>query len=192
MSGTEMDTWRIAVLGDGGVGKTALAVQTYDPTLEDGYRKQLILDDRMCMVEVIDTAGQDEYATLRDQWIQEGEGFILVYSIRSRSTFDRLQIFRQAVRRIKRGEPTLLLVGNQCDMVADREVSREEGEALARQFGCEFIETSAKTAQNVDRVFSTILRALRRTKEPYKLEGVTPNLAEPAETKKKKRKCTIL
>ncbi|KAJ7785972.1 ras protein [Mycena metata] len=209
MSGTEMDTWRIAVLalicssGDGGVGKTALAVQftlncfvhTYDPTLEDGYRKQLIVDNRMCFVEVIDTAGQDEYATLRDQWIQEGEGFILVYSVGSRSTFQRLQIFRQAVRRIKRGDPTLLLVGNKCDMVADREVSREEGEALARQFGCEFIETSAKTAQNVDRVFTTLLRALRRTKEPFKLEGATPNLpssnfAEPAN--KKKKKCTIL
>jgi len=71
-----MDNWRVAVLGDGGVGKTALAVQftlncfveTYDPTIEDAYRKQLVVDNRMCFVEVIDTAGQEEYATLRDQW----------------------------------------------------------------------------------------------------------------------------
>jgi small GTP-binding protein len=58
----------VAVLGDGGVGKTALAVQftlncfveTYDPTIEDAYRKQLVVDNRMCFVEVIDTAGQGE------------------------------------------------------------------------------------------------------------------------------------
>jgi len=63
-----MDNWRVAVLGDGGVGKTALAVQftlncfveTYDPTIEDAYRKQLVVDNRMCFVEVIDTAGQGE------------------------------------------------------------------------------------------------------------------------------------
>ncbi|OJA18802.1 hypothetical protein AZE42_00849 [Rhizopogon vesiculosus] len=64
-----MDSWRVAVLGDGGVGKTALAVQfTLNCFVEDAYRKQLIVDNKMCFVEVIDTAGQEEYATLRDQW----------------------------------------------------------------------------------------------------------------------------
>ncbi|KAG5222630.1 ras protein [Salix suchowensis] len=99
-----MDNWRVAVLGDGGVGKTALAVQTYDPTIEDAYRKQLVVDNRMCFVEVIDTAGQ---------------GY-------------------------------------------EREVSKEEGAALARQFGCEFIEASAKTAENVEHLFMNLVRALRK------------------------------
>jgi len=143
-----MDNWRVAVLGDGGVGKTALAVQftlncfveTYDPTIEDAYRKQLVVDNRMCFVEVIDTAGQEEYATLRDQWVREGQGFILVYSIASRATFDRLEVFRQSMRRVKRGDPIFMLVGNKCDKTYEREVSKEEGAALAKEFGCEFIE----------------------------------------------------
>ncbi|KAF5382955.1 hypothetical protein D9757_006288 [Collybiopsis confluens] len=138
--------------------------QTYDPTIEDAYRKQLIVDNRMCFVEVIDTAGQEEYATLRDQWVREGQGFILVYSIASRSTFDRLEIFRQSMRRVKRGDPIFMLVGNKCDKTYEREVSKEEGAALARQFGCEFIETSAKTAQNVERLFTNLVRALRQTR----------------------------
>ncbi|KAF7346874.1 Ras protein [Mycena venus] len=156
-----MDQWTVAVLGDGGVGKTALAVQftlncflnfpilaeTYDPTIEDAYRKRYIVDNRMCFVEVIDTAGQEEYATLRDPWIQEGRGFILVYSIASWSTFNRLEVFRQSVRRAKRGAPILMLVGNKCDKAFEREVSKEEGAALVRQFGCEFTETSAKKAK---------------------------------------------
>ncbi|KZW02060.1 hypothetical protein EXIGLDRAFT_665807 [Exidia glandulosa HHB12029] len=168
-----MDQWRIAVLGDGGVGKTALAVQftmncfveTYDPTIEDAYRKQLLVDNKMCFVEVIDTAGQEEYSTLRDQWVREGQGFILVYSIASRSTFDRLETFRQNMLRIKRGRPIFMLVGNKADKGYEREVSKEEGASLARSFGCDFLETSAKTAQNVDKLFTDLVRLLRMTRE---------------------------
>ncbi|KAG2350632.1 hypothetical protein BDR05DRAFT_870150 [Suillus weaverae] len=165
-----MDSWRVAVLGDGGVGKTALAVQftlncfTYDPTIEDAYRKQLIVDNKMCFVEVIDTAGQEEYATLRDQWVREGQGFILVYSIASRSTFERLDVFRQSMLKVKRQKPIFMLVGNKCDKTYEREVSREEGIALARTFGCEFMETSARTAYNVEPLFTNLVRALRETK----------------------------
>ncbi|KAJ7861141.1 ras protein [Mycena olivaceomarginata] len=151
--------------------------QTYDPTIEDAYRKQFIVDNRMCFVEVIDTAGQEEYATLRDQWVREGQGFLLVYSITSRTTFDRLEVFRQSVRRAKRGDLILMLVGNKSDKVYEREVSKEEGAALARHFGCEFIETSAKTAQNVERVFTSLVRALRQTR----------NIGRP----KEKKKCII-
>jgi len=192
-----MDSWRVAVLGDGGVGKTALAVQftlncfveTYDPTIEDAYRKQLVVDNKMCFVEVIDTAGQEEYATLRDQWVREGQGFILVYSIASRSTFDRLEIFRASMRKVKRGDPIFVLVGNKCDKSYEREVSREEGAALARQFGCEFIETSAKTALNVERLFMNLVRSLRNTRT---IEPGTPGNAEaPGGKKPKKKGCPV-
>ncbi|KAJ7860200.1 P-loop containing nucleoside triphosphate hydrolase protein [Mycena olivaceomarginata] len=116
-------------------------------------------------VEVIDTAGQEEYATLRDQWVREGQGFILIYSITSRSTFDRLEVFQQ------------------CDRPLDCEVSREEGAALARQFGCDFFETSAKTGLNVERVFTALVRALRPTKA----------ISAGAESAKDvKKKCIIL
>ncbi|KAF5356359.1 hypothetical protein D9756_004230 [Leucocoprinus leucothites] len=201
-----MDHWRVAVLGDGGVGKTALAVQTqlavspvtytffltcvydisetYDPTIEDAYRKQLVVDNRMCFVEVIDTAGQEEYATLRDQWVREGQAFILVYSIASRTTFERLEMFRQSMRRVKRGDTIFMLVGNKCDKTYEREVSKEEGAALARQFGCEFLETSAKTAQNVERLFTNLVRALRDA-HAAKEEG------QQVPKRKKNKKCIV-
>ncbi|KAJ7439146.1 small GTPase superfamily, partial [Mycena galericulata] len=122
----------------------------------------------------------EEYATLPDQWYREGQGFIPVYSIASRTTFDRLEVFRQSVRRVKGGDPILMLVGNKSDKAYEREVSKEEGVALARQFGCEFIETSAKTAQNVEQVFTSLIRALR---QPRYLESGA---------EKKKKKCIIL
>jgi len=191
-----MDSWRVALLGDGGVGKTALAVQftlncfieTYDPTIEDAYRKQLLVDDKMCFVEVIDTAGQEEYATLRDQWIREGQGFVLVYSIASRVSFERIEIFRQSMNRIKRGQPVFLLVGNKSDKSTEREVPQDEGIKLAERFGCEFMETSAKTSQNVENLFTHIVRTLR-----YKTPGSDPaQLSTASSGKSKKKRCVIV
>lgn len=119
---------------------------------------------------------------------REGQGFILVYSIASRSTFERLEIFRQSMKRVKRGDPIFMLVGNKCDKTYEREVSKEEGAAMARHFGCEFIETSAKTAQNVERLFMNLVRSLRQTRG-----SVDQGVPSPAPVKKeKKSKCVVM
>ena len=80
-----------------------------------------------------------------------------------------------------------MLVGNKCDKTYEREVSREEGAALARQFGCEFLETSAKTAQNVERLFMNLVRSLRQTRN---IEPGTP--PPPPAKKERKSKCVIM
>lgn len=192
MSG-KMMIYKLVVLGDGGVGKTALTIQlclnhfveTYDPTIEDSYRKQTVIDDQPCMLEVLDTAGQEEYTALRDQWIREGEGFLLVYSISSRATFERVERFRSQISRVKDQEPhtvPIMLVGNKCDKVNEREVTKEEGQALAHRLGCKFIESSAKTCVNVEKAYYTVVRMIREQRE-----GTTTHKKE-----KKKSKCTIL
>jgi len=186
----------VAVIGTNSVGKTALIVQfifncfieTYDPTIEDDYRKQLVVDNRMCFVEVTDTAGGEEYTTLRDQWIREAQGIILVYSVDYRLSFERLEIFHQAVLRVKRGHAIFMLVGNKCDKAQEREVSKADGAALARQYGCDFIETSTKTTQNVDRLFINLVRSLRQS-------GETKPKREPPQSAKKERKpcnCVVM
>ena len=74
----------------------------------------------------------EEYATLRDQWIREGEGFILVYSIASRRSYERIKTFQDSIVRVKRGaRPTFMLVGNKSDKEKEREVSRAEAQALS-------------------------------------------------------------
>ncbi|KAK3703086.1 RAS2 protein [Vermiconidia calcicola] len=193
MSHGKMTLYKLVVLGDGGVGKTALTIQlclnhfveTYDPTIEDSYRKQVQIDNQSCMLEVLDTAGQEEYTALRDQWIRDGEGFVLVYSISSRSSFTRIQKFHHQIQRVKEsaaaGSPTfpgsplsqtmggaflgpapVMLVGNKCDRVTEREVSTQEGSALAKQLGCDFVEASAKHCINVEKAFYDVVRQLRR------------------------------
>jgi GTPase KRas len=161
-------------------------VETYDPTIEDSYRKQVQIDNQSCMLEVLDTAGQEEYTALRDQWIRDGEGFVLVYSISSRASFARIQKFHHQIQRVKEsshsGSPTypgsplsassagsgfggpapVMLVGNKCDRVTEREVSTQEGSALARELGCDFVEASAKNCVNVEKAFYDVVRQLRR------------------------------
>jgi len=200
-----MNLYKLVVLGDGGVGKTALTIQlclnhfveTYDPTIEDSYRKQVVIDDQPCVLEVLDTAGQEEYTALRDQWIRDGEGFLLVYSISSRSTFERVERFREQIFRVKDHENVpLMLVGNKCDKVTEREVSREEGYHMARRLCCDFIETSAKTCVNVERSFYSVVRMIRARKE-LSTGGSQNNqtqhgAANASSQTKKKRKCMIL
>jgi len=94
----------------------------------------------------------------------EGQGFIIVYSITSRSTFERLDILYQSMRRVLNHNPVFVIVGNKCDRTLEREVSVDEGVALAKKFGCKFMETSAKTVQNVEDVFVNLIRALRKTR----------------------------
>ncbi|CAG8514079.1 28134_t:CDS:2 [Gigaspora margarita] len=152
--------YKIVVLGDGGTGKT------YDPTIEDSYRKKVVVDDHPCVLEVMDTAGQEEYTALRDQWIRDGEGFVLAYSISSRSTFERIERFHDQITRVKDTHKfPLMLVGNKCDKMTEREVSREEGMNMARRLKCDFIETSAKTCVNVERAFYGVVKMIRQNRQ---------------------------
>ncbi|KAI7871572.1 small GTPase superfamily [Spinellus fusiger] len=189
-----MMLYKLVVLGDGGVGKTALTIQlclnhfveTYDPTIEDSYRKQVVIDDQPCVLEVLDTAGQEEYTALRDQWIRDGEGFLLVYSITSYSTFERVERFRDQIFRVKDVDNVpLMLVGNKCDKVTEREVTREEGCAMAKRLACDFIETSAKTCVNVERSFYQVVKTIRAQRE-----GV--RAGPKSKSKKEKKRCLIL
>ena len=129
-----------------------------------------------------------DIASRCDLLCREGQGFILVYSIASRATFERLDVFRQAMLKVKRQKPVFMLVGNKCDKQYEREVSRDEGAALARSFGCDFLETSAKTAHNVERLFTNLVRLLRSTKQQE--QGVQGPTRSPE--KEKKRKCITL
>ncbi|KAL9584379.1 MAG: hypothetical protein Q9212_002156 [Teloschistes hypoglaucus] len=204
MSG-KMTLYKLVVLGDGGVGKTALTIQlclnhfveTYDPTIEDSYRKQVVIDQQSCMLEVLDTAGQEEYTALRDQWIRDGEGFVLVYSITSRASFSRIRKFHSQIQRVKDATSTpsptasylsspvttappapapVMLVGNKSDRVTEREVSTQEGSALAKEMGCDFVEASAKNCINVEKAFYEVVRSLRRQRhesQPLGRRGTT-------------------
>jgi len=166
-----MVLYKLVILGEGGVGKSALTIQLtqnhfiteYDPTIENSYRKQVNIDDETCMLDILDTAGQEEYSAMRDQYIRSGQGFIIVYSITSKPSFDNLASFYDQILRVKdeNSFPTVVL-GNKCDLEKDREVSTMEGKTLAEGIGAPFYESSAKSRINVEEGFYQLVRQIRK------------------------------
>jgi GTPase KRas len=128
------------------VGKSALTIQLiqshfvdeYDPTIEgtsflvfshvmaDSYRKQCVIDDETALLDVLDTAGQEEYSAMREQYMRTGEGFLLVYSITSRSSFEEISTFQQQILRVKdRDSYPIIVVANKADLEHERQVSSQ-------------------------------------------------------------------
>uniref|UniRef100_A0A0K0E627 small monomeric GTPase n=1 Tax=Strongyloides stercoralis TaxID=6248 RepID=A0A0K0E627_STRER len=164
-----MREYKVVVLGSGGVGKSALTVQfvqgifveKYDPTIEDSYRKQVEVDGKQCMLEILDTAGTEQFTAMRDLYMKNGHGFILVYSITAQSTFNDLIDLREQILRIKdTTNIPMVLVGNKCDIEDERIVGKDEGQNLARTFNCPFYETSSKAKINVQEVFYDLIKQI--------------------------------
>lgn len=95
-------------------------------TTTDSYRKQCVIDDEVALLDVLDTAGQEEYSAMREQYMRTGEGFLLVYSITSRQSFEEITTFQQQILRVKDKDYfPMVVVGNKCDLEGEREVTRQ-------------------------------------------------------------------
>ncbi|KAK7040415.1 P-loop containing nucleoside triphosphate hydrolase protein [Favolaschia claudopus] len=197
-----MDYWQIVLLGDSGVGKTKLAsqftlerwVDVYGLSgMEPDFRKQLIVDNRMCIVNILDTSSEEQHQGAREQLIKNGQAFVLMYSVTSRLSFEHIESLHQTVLQLAISlPPTIILVGNKMDAPPDtREVSKEEGETLAQKLGCKFFETSTKTGQNVQRVFHTAIRELRQRQAEEAELAARPN-PKVKKGKLRWRKCVVM
>jgi small GTP-binding protein len=161
-SSKQAPIYKVIMVGSGGVGKSALTLQymydefveDYEPTKADSYRKKVQLDGEEVQIDILDTAGQEDYAAIRDNYFRSGEGFLLVFSITDHESFDVLDEFREQILRVKNAEDVpLILIGNKSDLQTLRTVKKEEATDKAAKWIKPYIETSAKTRENVDKVF---------------------------------------
>ena len=98
-------------------------VTDYDPTIEDSYQKQCVIDDKVAKLDVLDTAGQEEFSAMREQYMRSGEGFLLVFSLSDRRSFEEAARFHKDILRSKdRDEFPVMLVGNKADLQNQRMV----------------------------------------------------------------------
>ncbi|PWA18868.1 hypothetical protein CCH79_00005092, partial [Gambusia affinis] len=145
--------------------KKSYFVTDYDPTIEDSYTKQCVIDERPARLDILDTAGQEEFGAMREQYMRTGEGFLLVFSVTDRGSFEEIYKFQRQILRVKdRDEFPMILVGNKADLELQRQVTQEEGQQLARQLKVTYMEASAKIRMNVDQAFHELVREIPRTR----------------------------
>ncbi|KAI9336694.1 ras family-domain-containing protein [Obelidium mucronatum] len=133
---------------------------------------------------------------MREQYMRTGEGFLLVYSITSRHSFEDISNFHAQILRVKDRDRYFpcVLVGNKCDLEQERAVSAQEGQTAAKQFGgVPFLEASARTRHNVDEVFYELVRQIRKENTPDKPGKSGGDATSPTSgASKKKSKCVIV
>ncbi|VDQ12362.1 unnamed protein product [Trichobilharzia regenti] len=165
-----MTEYKLVVVGAGGVGKSALTIQLiqnhfveeYDPTIEDSYRKQVVIDGEICLLDILDTAGQEEYSAMRDQYMRTGEGFLCVFAVNNLKSYEDINQYREQIKRVKDAdEVPMVLVGNKVDLT-NRSVCTNEAKMSANSYNIPYVETSAKTRQGVEDAFYTLVREIRK------------------------------
>jgi len=114
----------IVIVGSGGVGKSALTMQfiknefldLYDPTIEDSYKKTVMVDGEITHLDILDTAGQEEFSSVRDHYYRKGQAFLFVYSISDQKSIEEITIFKTNLDRVKHDNVPIVLVGNKVKM----------------------------------------------------------------------------
>ncbi|PPQ94953.1 hypothetical protein CVT25_003925 [Psilocybe cyanescens] len=165
---------KIVVLGSRSVGKSSLVVQfienhfvdAYYPTIESIFQKTLKYNGVEFECEIIDTAGQDEYSIFNSKHAIGIHGYVLVYSVTSRNSFNMIQtVYNKIIDFCGTQDIPCVIVGSKTDLQSSspsRQVEPSEGEKLALQNHAAWVETSAKNNTNVSQVFELCLAEIEK------------------------------
>ena len=172
---TQFERCDIVVVGEPGVGKSATAMrfmsdafyEEYDPTIEDNYRRQCDVDDQTVIIDVLDTAAPEEYSAMRDGYIRSAHGFVVLFSVVDRQSFERAYDYLMKIEHFtdhRRETPPVMLVGNKCDLSDERTVDSGEASDFVKEVSAasKYMECSAKTGHLVEAVFFEMVRLVRR------------------------------
>lgn len=162
---------KLLMIGDTGVGKTCMllryAYDNFSPTFIttigiDFKIKFVDIEGTRVKLQIWDTAGQERFRTITTSYFKGAHGVMLVYDVTDRETFEAISDWLAQTKEHAGENVNVVLVGNKCDMVAERTTTTEEGRALAKEYGLEFFETSAKENTNVDETYLAIATATKR------------------------------
>ena len=151
------EDFTIVVLGKGTVGKTSLIFQyikkscptDHDPTVEDSYTTQIrTFTGEERQFKILDTAGEDDYQTMIDEWNKAANGFLLLFAINDKESFEALKAKVVRIKKNNKGDLPIILVGNKCDLESSREVEKQSAVDYAKTIGAKYYETSALNDRN--------------------------------------------
>jgi len=154
--------FKYIIIGDTGVGKSCLLLQFTDKRFQPVHdltigvefgARMVTIDNKHIKLQIWDTAGQESFRSITRSYYRGAAGALLVYDITRRDTFKHLSRWLDEARQHSQSNMVIMLIGNKNDLEHRRAVSYEEGKAFAAEHGLIFMETSAKTAYNVEEAF---------------------------------------
>ncbi|XP_050685320.1 ras-related protein Rab-5C-like isoform X1 [Leptidea sinapis] len=182
---TKVCQFKLVLLGESAVGKSSLVLrfvkgqfhEYQESTIGAAFLTQtLCLDDTTVKFEIWDTAGQERYHSLAPMYYRGAQAAIVVYDITNQDTFGRAKNWVKELQRQASPSIVIALAGNKSDLAAKRMVEFDEAQAYADENGLLFMETSAKTAMNVNDIFLAIANKLPRN-ETGGAAGAPPRAA---------------
>ncbi|XP_002128233.1 GTP-binding protein Rheb [Ciona intestinalis] len=162
---------KLAIMGYRSVGKSSITIQfvdnqfveSYDPTIENTFTRQIKVLNQEYKLNIVDTAGQDEYSLFPVSYSLDIHGYILVYSVTSAKSFEVVKvIYDKLLDMVGRIKIPIVLVGNKTDLHMHRKVTTDEGQKLAQTWNAIFLETSAKDNLDVQEIFKKVILEMER------------------------------
>lgn len=180
--------FKLVLLGESAVGKSSLVLrfvkgqfhEYQESTIGAAFLTQTVcIDDTTVKFEIWDTAGQERYHSLAPMYYRGAQVAIVVFDITSQDTFSRAKSWVKELQRQASPNIVIALAGNKADLANKRAVEFDEAQAYATENGLLFMETSAKTAMNVNDIFLALARKLPKTDQngaaPLRTRGVDLN-----------------
>jgi small GTP-binding protein len=172
--------YKLILGGEGAVGKTSMVHRFVEDSFETDYKATIgtSIMKKECDFESLnssvrfviwDLAGQAQFQRVRQSYLANARAGILVYDVTRKNTYEKIKDWYDEIKSNTK-EISMILVGNKIDLVEEREVSSEEGRELAEELSLSYIETSAKTGENIEDAFRML--ALQLIKKDMKSEEV--------------------
>ena len=121
----------------------------HDPTVEDSYTVIISTSTGEGRhFKILDTAGEDDYQTMIDEWIKTADGFLLLFAINDKESFEALKVKISRIKKNNKDKLPLILVGNKCDLDNKRDIDKKDAVEFAKSIGAKYYETSALTDEN--------------------------------------------
>ncbi|KAL9653077.1 hypothetical protein ABK040_006296 [Willaertia magna] len=159
---------KILIVGDSGVGKSCLLVRYSDDEFLESHlttigvdfkiKTETLKDNRTAKIQLWDTAGQERFSSIVSAYYRSSNGIMVVFDLTNEESFKNIAKWLSQIKQHGLDNVSLVLVGNKSDLKSKRVIDKDRAEELAKNLGIPYIETSAKSSDNVDNAFKTMLQ----------------------------------
>ncbi len=191
-----IESFKVVLVGESGVGKTSIITQFIDQTFQEDQQsttggtfstKSVVCDGgKILKFEIWDTAGQEKYRSLTKMFYKDANAAVMVYDVTRKDSFEELKNYWAS--QIKESSPQniiLAMAGNKSDLIEQEVVDEEEARNFAKEIDAIFVSTSAKNSEGINSLFEEIAKKYTgSSKITIKEEGDDQPVEEQKDTLK--------